>query len=151
MSEPRGPVPGPRHPAQRLRPGRGLPRYRTSVSDRIFTLAEARALLPEVRVQMEAIVAARADLAELAFDLRTGRPSPLGGLPERKAYEARVDEAIGWFTIQGIELKGIAPVLVDFPAFLRGRSVRLCLLEGEPALAWYHRTDLGFAGRRRLP
>jgi len=29
--------------------------------------------------------------------------------------------------------------------------VRLCWLEGEPALAWYHRSDLGIAGRRRLP
>jgi hypothetical protein len=30
-------------------------------------------------------------------------------------------------------------------------SVLYCWLEGEPELGWYHRTDLGFAGRRRLP
>jgi hypothetical protein len=29
--------------------------------------------------------------------------------------------------------------------------VLLCWLESEPELAWYHRLDLGFAGRRRLP
>lgn len=151
MNDPFGPTPGPRHPAHQVHPVYALHRYRTSVSDRIFTVDEARALLPEVRAQIDAIVAARADLAELAADLRAGRPSPLGGTPERKAYEARIDEALGWFTIQGIEVKGISPVTVDFPAFLHGRSVRLCLLEAEPALAWYHRTDLGFAGRRRLP
>ncbi|MCO5993654.1 DUF2203 domain-containing protein [Actinoallomurus rhizosphaericola] len=121
------------------------------MTDRVFTLGEARALLPEVRLHIDAIIAARADLAELAFDLRAGRSSPLGGTPELKAYEARIDEAIGWFTIQGIEVKGVAPVLVDFPAYLRGESIRLCLLETESALTWYHRADLGFAGRRRLP
>jgi hypothetical protein len=29
--------------------------------------------------------------------------------------------------------------------------VRLCWLEGEASLEWYHRSDLGIAGRRRLP
>nr|MDQ3989732.1 DUF2203 domain-containing protein [Actinomycetota bacterium] len=32
-----------------------------------------------------------------------------------------------------------------------GVSVRLCWLEGEPELGWYHRSDLGIIGRRRLP
>jgi hypothetical protein len=126
-------------------------RYRTSVTDRTFTLGEARALIPEVRAQIDAIVATRANLAELAFALRSGLSSHLGGTPEAKAYEARIDEALGWFTIQGIEVKGVAPVLVDFPAFHRQQSVRLCLLESEQELGWYHRTELGFAGRRRLP
>jgi hypothetical protein len=121
------------------------------VTERTFTLSEARALIPEVRVQIDAIVAARANLAELTFALRSGLSSHLGGKPEQKGYEARIDEALGWFTIQGIEVKSIAPVLVDFPAYHGRQSVRLCLLEGEQELGWYHRTELGFAGRRRLP
>jgi hypothetical protein len=121
------------------------------VTERTFTLSEARALIPEVRVQIDAIVAARANLAELTFALRSGLSSHLGGKPEQKGYEARIDEALGWFTIQGIEVKSIAPVLVDFPAYYGRQSVRLCLLEGEQELGWYHRTELGFAGRRRLP
>jgi hypothetical protein len=51
----------------------------------------------------------------------------------------------------GVELKGIAPLLLDFPADLDDVPVLLCWLEGETGLTWYHRTDLGFAGRRRLP
>ena len=121
------------------------------MTDRTFTLSEARALVPEVRAQIDAIVAARANLAELTFALRSGIASHLGGKPELKGYEARIDEALGWFTIQGIEVKGITPVLVDFPAVLGRQSVRLCLLEGEQELGWYHRSELGFAGRRRLP
>jgi hypothetical protein len=126
-------------------------RYRTSVTERTFTLSEARALIPEVRARIDDIVAARANLTELGFALRSGISSPLGGRPELKGYEARIDEALGWFTIQGIEIKGIAPVLVDFPAFHGRQPVLLCLLEGERELGWYHRTELGFAGRRRIP
>jgi hypothetical protein len=121
------------------------------VTERTFTLSEARALIPEVRAQIDAIVAARANLAELTYALRSGVSSHLGGKPELKAYEARIDEALGWFTIQGIEVKGVTPVLVDFPAYLGRQSVRLCLLETEQELGWYHLTELGFAGRRRLP
>lgn len=126
-------------------------RYRTSVTERTFTIDEARALMPEVRARIDAIVSARASLAELSYALRAGLPSPLGGKPEAKGYEARIDEAIGWFTIQGVEVKGIAPVLIDFPAYVHGRSARLCVLEGETEIGWYHPTELGFAGRRRLP
>lgn len=93
----------------------------------------------------------RADLTELSVDLRRFRSSSLGGLAEVKALQARLNDMLEWFTDQGIEVKGYAPVLIDFPAELGGVSVRLCWVEGEPELAWYHRSDLGFAGRRRLP
>ncbi|MGN9843346.1 DUF2203 domain-containing protein [Nonomuraea sp. H19] len=120
------------------------------MDDRIFTLDEARALLPDVIEDARELIAARADLAEIALDRHVRGGSPLGGIPEMKALEARIEEIISGWTGQGIEVKGIAPVLIDFPAVLDGVSVRLCWLEGEPELAWYHRTDLGFAGRRPL-
>jgi hypothetical protein len=50
----------------------------------------------------------------------------------------------------GVEVKGLAPLLLDFPAEFDGVPVLLCWLEGEQRLDWYHRLDLGFAGRRRL-
>ncbi|MFF5261021.1 DUF2203 domain-containing protein [Actinomadura viridis] len=120
------------------------------IAEREFTVAEARALIPQVREHAAEIVRLRADLAELTLDLRVRGASERGGIPEVKASEARLDEEIAWFTGQGIEIKGLAPFLIDFPAVLEGRSVRLCWLEGDEELAWYHRTDLGFAGRRPL-
>lgn len=120
------------------------------MSEREFTIVEARALLSEVHTRAAEIVRLRADLAELALDLRTTGSSGLGGMAEAKAYEARLEEQVAWYGDQGIEVKGVAPLLVDFPARLDGRSVRLCWLEGEPELAWYHLTELGFAGRRAL-
>jgi hypothetical protein len=119
--------------------------------DRIFTLDEARALLPGVLDKAREIIAGRADLAEMAFDRESAGASELGGLAEIKAIEARIQETLSEWSEQGIEVKGIAPLLIDFPSVLDGVSVRLCWIEGDRELGWYHRTELGFAGRRPLP
>jgi hypothetical protein len=116
----------------------------------LFSVEEAQALLPRVQETTAEIVAVRADLAELSAALAGGERSPLGGVAEAKGLEARLHEMIAWFGAEGIQLKGWAPVLVDFPAILAGRDVLLCWLEGEPALGWYHPVELGFPGRRRL-
>lgn len=116
----------------------------------LFTLEEARQVLASLRPALDEIVAVRADAAELAAAVREGSPSPLGGLPELKAYEARLDELMTSVQSTGVELKGWAPMLLDFPSELDGVPVLLCWVEGDAALEWYHRTDLGFVGRRRL-
>ena len=118
--------------------------------EREFTVDEARALMPEVLARAAEIVRLRADLTELTYELRATGSSALGGVPEAKAHEARLQEQVSWLTEQGMEIKGLAPFLVDFPAHVGGRSVRLCWIEGESRLEWYHRTELGFAGRRPL-
>src|SRR3954453_14203336 len=119
----------------------------------LFAPAEGRSMLARLRQVLDELVVVRANAAELAASLAPGGgPSTaLGGLPEWKAATARLDELMTIVQETGAVLKGIAPLLVDFPAELDGVPVLLCWLEGEPELAWYHRTDLGFAGRRRLP
>jgi hypothetical protein len=62
-----------------------------------------------------------------------------------------MDQVLTEIQATGVELKGFAPLLVDFPAELDGDDVLLCWLEGDEELAWYHRLDLGFLGRRPLP
>ena len=119
--------------------------------DRIFTLEEARLLMPDLLARADDVVHARADLVEVQSALNQGTVSPLGGLPEAKALEARLSEALGWFTAEGLDVKGIAPLLLDFPAQLDGDAVLLCWLEGERELRWYHRPEHGFAGRRPIP
>jgi hypothetical protein len=118
----------------------------------LFTPAQARMELTRLWPVLEELVVVRANVVELAAALTTGgEPSALGGLPEWKAAEARLNELMTEVQQTGAELKGLAPLLVDFPADLDGAPVLLCWLEGEAKLAWYHRPDLGFAGRRRLP
>ncbi|HUD79574.1 MAG TPA: DUF2203 domain-containing protein [Streptosporangiaceae bacterium] len=118
--------------------------------DRTFTLAEAEGLMPALLARTDELVEIRASLVEVQAALAGGEPSPLGGLPEMKAYQARLSELLGWFSDEGLELKGIAPLLLDFPSELHGEPVLLCWLEGERELGWYHKLPHGFAGRRRL-
>jgi hypothetical protein len=115
----------------------------------LFTVEEARAELARLLPVLDEVVALRADAAELALTT-SDRPSPLGGLPELKAAQARLDELLTTVQQTGAELKGVAPLLVDFPSELAGRPVLLCWLEGDRSLDWYHRLDTGFAGRRPL-
>jgi hypothetical protein len=118
----------------------------------LFTVAEARAELATLLPVLDQLVSLRADAAELGAALGPGgEPTTLGGLPELKAIQARLDELMTTVQQTGAVLKGIAPLLVDFPADLDGRPVLLCWLEGDRELGWYHRQDLGFAGRRPLP
>ncbi|HEX8868392.1 MAG TPA: DUF2203 domain-containing protein [Lentzea sp.] len=111
----------------------------------LFTLAEAQAELARLLPVLDEIVRLRADAAELAAG-----SSALGGLPEFKAAQARLDELMETVQQTGAELKNLAPLLVDFPSEMDGVPVLLCWLEGDRELGWYHRADLGFAGRRPL-
>ena len=118
----------------------------------VFTPAEARALLPEVLTRAKKLISVRADLVELEAALAQGIPVPqLGGLPEAKGFQAQLSELLGWFPEHGLELKSIAPLLLDFPAEMDGEPVLLCWLEGEQELTWYHKPEHGFAGRRLIP
>ena len=130
---------------------RAGPHGRLSGVNRIFTLEQARLMMPDILAKADDVVAARADLVELQTALNQGTASPLGGIPEVKALEARLSEILGWFTAEGLDLKGIAPLLLDFPAELNGDDVLLCWLEGERELRWYHKPEHGFAGRRPIP
>ena len=128
------------------------PSGETLVRMELFTPDEAVAELDRLLPVLDEIVALRADAAELAAGVQSGgRATSLGGVPELKAAQARLDELLTEVQQTGAVLKGVAPLLVDFPSELDGTDVLLCWLEGDRALGWYHRLDLGFAGRRPLP
>ena len=118
--------------------------------DRMWTVDEARAELPAVIANVDRIVAIRAELAEARLALGRRDPPRVGGLPEMKALEARLQEAIDWFAPRGIEMKGFAPVIIDFPSQTGAGITLLCWLEGETALEWQHAPEVGFMGRRRI-
>ncbi len=116
----------------------------------MFTLEQARAELTRLLPTLDEIVTLRADAAELAVTLKAGGTSPLGGMAEFKAAQARIDELVSEVQAAGVHMKGLAPLLLDFPGEQDGTAVLYCWLEGDRALEWYHRADLGFPGRRRL-
>ena len=83
-----------------------------------FTVDQARATLAELRPAIDELIRLRADAAELAAAVQEESASFLGGLPELKAAQARLDELLARIVRAGLEIKGIAPLLLDFPATL---------------------------------
>jgi hypothetical protein len=115
---------------------------------RYFTLDEAREALPMLLEIADELIPRRAELAAATHAQRAG--SPLIALADLKGLEASVGELTDRLQRLGVQVKGFAPLLVDFPMLHDGRVVLLCWLEGDTELAWYHDVELGFAGRRPL-
>lgn len=112
-----------------------------------FTLDEARQVLAEIREPLDEVVEIRAELASRAHAHNSGQTQ---SIPDLKALEARMGELLDSVRARGVEVKGYAPLLLDFPMEHEDRTILLCWLEGEDQLAWFHETELGFMGRRRL-
>jgi len=111
-------------------------------------LVEARAVMAALRSRIDEFLVTRADLAELRADLAEAGSSRHGGLADAKGLEARLYAELEHFSLVGAQVKGFAPLLLDLPGERDGEPVLWCWLEGDPDIAWYHRLDTGFAGRR---
>ncbi|HZP56100.1 MAG TPA: DUF2203 domain-containing protein [Dehalococcoidia bacterium] len=128
----------------------------------LFTLEQAEALLPQVREELLAMQALKAEIDGLRGELGAvvGRSSGNGHVRDEAAVEAKrrraealVDDLNGRLArlnAWGVELKGLDEGLVDFPSERDGRVVYLCWRLGEERIAWWHEIDAGFAGRRPL-
>ena len=116
----------------------------------MFTLAQARHLVATLRPRIDELIVLRADLAELRADLAAGVESPLGGRAEVKAFEARMYGVLEELNSHDIQIKSVAPLLLDFAGEHDGRPVLWCWLEGDRSIAWYHRLECGFPGRRPI-
>lgn len=115
-----------------------------------FTIQQARDLLPDVIAESQQLMEVRAQLADAQLAQKAG-DAEQGAVPEVKALEARLHELVEGFVQRGVQVKGIAPLLLDFPAEVEGREGLLCWLEREPDLSYWHPLETGFMGRRPLP
>jgi hypothetical protein len=109
---------------------------------RLFTPSEAESTLPLVRQIV-------ADILETGRRLRE-----LGENDERLPdLQAELEEHLGELASMGCYFKdwNFSVGLVDFPAMIDGETVYLCWRSDENELAWYHRIDDGYQGRRPLP
>lgn len=124
--------------------------------DRHFTLAEARALLPELKRSFQ-------ELHDLRDAIRVGAPrhegarqaaDGNGGGGERAVSyiqaSARFQQIIRDLQERGIQIKDINSGLVDFPHLRDGKEVFLCWQVGEDTISYWHEIEAGFAGRKLL-
>ena len=110
---------------------------------RYWTVEEARAYLPRLRVLVGAVQRA-ARTATVSHG--NGHNRPAGG------EEPAVTDALAELEAGDIILRDPERGLIDFHA--RGEDgvvYLLCWLADEDDLAWWHLPEEGFAGRKRLP
>jgi hypothetical protein len=128
----------------------------------LYTVDQANRTLPYVRRVVDDVVRDHGEwrrcLAAIDAD-RRGVPRPdAEGLPadpaalRRRAarHSADLQAALAELAVLGVECKGLDVGLVDFPSVVGGEPAYLCWQLGEPAVAWWHRPDTGFGGRRPI-
>jgi hypothetical protein len=128
--------------------------------DKLFTLAEANALIPQMELTMERMQRLGLKVREKIEALARERGEEM--LPElsmqqvlrlrpslRPLFE-ELAQAVQDIEKHGCSFKGLELGLVDFPAQLEDKVVELCWQYGEKEITFYHRCDEGFAGRQPL-
>jgi hypothetical protein len=138
------------------------------MSRKSFTVDEANALIPglvrtfhEIELHKHRIreTAKRIEVLELLWgDALRDPKNP--DHDEFTTHRANVDRDLraiqrcldGEILARGLRLPagGIEEGLVDFPSTYRGRWVYLCWQKEERQIGYYHETDGGFLGRRRI-
>ena len=71
--------------------------------------------------------------------------------PGARMLIEELDGIVREIEASGAHLKDVKLGLVDFPTERNGEIIYLCWQSGEPEVAFWHRTEDGFAGRQPLP
>ena len=121
---------------------------------KIFTVQEANALLPEVRIIAGKIQRAHRKLSQFRDEAKEAAEQGGGGMANGVAYASILTELttqMAELEALGVQLKDFERGLVDFPSLRDGRVVLLCWQLGEgDELEWWHDVDAGFTGRTPL-
>jgi hypothetical protein len=128
-----------------------------------FTLAQAQNLIPTLDPLLRKAIEWKAQYAEAdrKFEAFHRRIAVTGGVlvnrdraasikSNRDSAARRLKELIAEVQEYGCLIKDLDIGLLDFPTWFRGREVYLCWKLGEPAIAFWHGTDEGFAGRKEI-
>ena len=136
----------------------------TAPQPRLFTWAEANALLPTLEPLLRALQARLAELRDKRRSLGGLSGRHVGGNGHYLQQEARaegvqeevvrlaheVEEGVQEVHHYGCELKDIDSGLLDFRALRDDRIVYLCWRLGEQEIAFWHEMEAGFGGRQPL-
>ena len=130
---------------------------------RYFTLQEAESLLPTVQEGLKAAIDAKERIGEIDQDLQnlSAHISMVGGAeinPDKIAHQKLermsliqlIDDRVSDIQRSGCLVKDLDLGLLDFPALLNGVEVYLCWKLGESRIEWWHSSQEGYSGRRRI-
>lgn len=126
-------------------------------SERIFTIDEANALMPEVRAILLQMAVEQRRLQQTHHEMHrrlegNGDPASREAADRLEAEVAQIADGIrslqAHLNDRGIVVRDLEMGLVDFPALREGRRVWLCWRLADPTVAFWHGTDEGYASRR---
>ena len=120
--------------------------------ERIYTVEDANAMLPDLRSTLDAMREARAIVMRDAERVRGAVAGNGGGKESAEHSEAvallkRETERL---SDASILLRDIEAGLIDFPSERDGQPMFLCWKLDESEVAFWHPVDTGFSGRRPL-
>lgn len=122
---------------------------------RTYTLAEARAALPQVKVLMAKIQKARQEILRLRptawpaiQKAATNGGSHAAG--EVALHTIALEEAVKAILAMGVYIKDLDHGILDFLGMRAGEEVLLCWRYGEADIDFWHDLNAGFAGRQAI-
>lgn len=125
----------------------------TESTERLYTVDEANATLPELRDRLVRIRDARQVLLQSAELVKERVAQDGGGAHGGRDYwdaQQTLRAEIERLAEENIALRDPESGLVDFPGEREGRRVWLCWRLGEERVEHWHELDTGFIGRQPL-
>jgi hypothetical protein len=119
--------------------------------ERLYTVDEANALLPDLRERLVRIRDARQVLLQSAELVKERVATDGGGTHGGRDYwqaQSTLRAEIERLAEENIVLRDPESGLVDFPGEREGRRVWLCWRAGEERVEHWHELDTGFVGRQ---
>ena len=127
-----------------------------SSDDRIFTLAEATALIPQLETFLSKVKDGRTILIHTKNEIKKAcANAELGGGsvvgPRYITALEDMHENLQAIQEMSVIVKDLDLGLCDFPFYLNGRIVYLCWKLGEDKIEWWHEINTGFSERQSIP
>lgn len=122
---------------------------------RTYTLAEARATLPQVKALMAKIQAARKEILRLRPTAWPALQKAAANGGSREAgelafYAMRLEDSVKSILAMGIYIKDLDHGIIDFLGTRAGEEVLLCWRYGEDDINFWHDVNAGFAARQSI-
>jgi hypothetical protein len=120
--------------------------------ERRYSVEEAEAALPDIRLRLERIRDARQELFHSGEVIKEQVAADGGGFARPEYWEAleTLKTEVTDLSERDIILRDAEAGLIDFPAEREGRRILLCWQLGEDHVSHWHDPEAGFAGRRPL-
>jgi hypothetical protein len=121
-------------------------------TDRVFTVLDANAELPELRERLPRLREARLGLIASSERITDAVASDGGGVAGSDwfRHQETLKTEVEYLSDRGILLRDPDTGLIDFPAERDGEQVFLCWRLGEGDVEYYHGVHSGFGGRKPL-